>query len=48
VVLYRIDGGGHTWPNGRQYAPRFLVGRTTRDVDGTRAIFDFFARHVRR
>jgi polyhydroxybutyrate depolymerase len=48
VVLYRVDGGGHTWPNGRQYAPRFLVGRTTRDVDGTRAIFDFFARHVRR
>jgi polyhydroxybutyrate depolymerase len=47
VALYRVDGGGHTWPNGRQYAPRFLVGRITHDLDGTRAIFDFFARHAR-
>jgi len=48
VVLYRVDGGGHTWPNGAQYAPRFIVGRVTHDIDGTREIFDFLARHVRR
>jgi polyhydroxybutyrate depolymerase len=48
VVLYRVDGGGHTWPNGLQYLPRFLVGRVTHDVDGTREIFDFLARHARR
>jgi polyhydroxybutyrate depolymerase len=47
VVLYRVEGGGHGWPGGRQYFPRFIVGRVTHDVDGTRAIFDFFARHTR-
>jgi len=45
VVLYRIVGGGHTWPGGQQYLPRLLVGRVCRDIDGTRTIFDFFARH---
>lgn len=47
VVLVRIEGGGHTWPGGRQYLPRFLVGRVCRDFDGTKTIFDFFARHHR-
>jgi polyhydroxybutyrate depolymerase len=48
VLLYRVEGGGHTWPGGRQYLPRFVGGRVTRDLDGTRAIFDFFACHTRR
>jgi polyhydroxybutyrate depolymerase len=48
VVLYRVEGGGHTWPDGRQYLPTFVVGRITHDLDGTQAIFDFFARHTRR
>ena len=47
VVLYRIEGGGHTWPGGRQYLPRALVGRVCRDFDATETIFDFFARHRR-
>lgn len=47
VVLYRIQGGGHTWPGGQQYLPRFMIGRVTRDIDGARVIFDFFARHRR-
>ena len=42
VVLYRIEGGGHTWPSGRQYLPRFLVGRVNRDIDGAREIWSFF------
>jgi polyhydroxybutyrate depolymerase len=48
VVLYRIEGGGHTWPEGSQFLPRVMIGRVTHDIDGTRAIFDFFARHARR
>jgi len=46
VTLYRIEGGGHTWPGGPQYLPRFLVGPTNRDIDGTAHILDFFARHA--
>ena len=32
VVLYRIEGGGHTWPGGRQYLPVRLVGSVSRDL----------------
>jgi polyhydroxybutyrate depolymerase len=42
VVLYRIDGGGHTWPDGRQYLPMRLIGRTTRDINGCDEIWAFF------
>lgn len=45
VILYEIQGGGHTWPGGVQYAPEFLVGKTCREVDANRVIWDFFARH---
>lgn len=47
VVLYAIEGGGHTWPGGRQYAPAFIVGRTTRDIDGCALIWAFFKAHAR-
>ena len=42
VVLYEIKGGGHTWPGGYQYFPEFLIGKTNRDLDASRAIWDFF------
>ena len=42
VVLYRIEGGGHTLPGGRQYLPTRTVGHTCRDFDGARAIAEFF------
>ena len=49
VVLYRIDGGGHTWPGpGRQTAISGIVGRTSRDIDATAEIWEFFARAARR
>ncbi len=47
VVLYTIEGGGHTWPNGRQYLPRAVVGRVSRDIDANRVIWEFFANHPR-
>lgn len=43
VVLYRIEGGGHTWPSGRQYAPRFVVGRVNKDIDGAEEVWSFFS-----
>jgi polyhydroxybutyrate depolymerase len=43
VELYTIEGGGHTWPGGPDAARR--VGKVSREIDGTAAIWDFFARH---
>lgn len=45
VVLYTIEGGGHTWPGGPAAARR--VGRASREIDATGAIWDFFQRHPR-
>ncbi len=42
VVLYEIAGGGHTWPGGRAYLPKFLVGPVCRDLDGSAILRDFF------
>jgi polyhydroxybutyrate depolymerase len=45
VVLYAIEGGGHTWPGGPAVAAR--VGRASREVDATSTIWEFFQRHPR-
>jgi polyhydroxybutyrate depolymerase len=45
VVLYKIEGGGHTWPGGPQYFPKALIGRVCRDIDATQVIWDFFKAH---
>lgn len=46
MVLYRIDGGGHTWPMGAPYAPR-LAGRVSQEIDGTAVIWDFLRQYRR-
>lgn len=43
VVLFTIEGGGHTWPGGPPVGRS--VGRVTRDLDATRVMLDFFDRH---
>lgn len=45
MVLYRVNGGGHTWPSGVQYLPAAIVGKTSRDIQATGLIREFFARH---
>jgi polyhydroxybutyrate depolymerase len=45
VALYTIQGGGHTWPGGSQYLPQRWIGRTTRQINATAVIADFFSRH---
>lgn len=47
VILYAIDGGGHTWPGGFQYLPKWVIGKTSRDIDASVVIWDFFKRHSR-
>ncbi|OBK13757.1 PHB depolymerase family esterase [Mycobacterium sp. 1245852.3] len=47
VVFYKIDRGGHTWPGGKQYLPAAVIGPTTRALDGSEAIAQFFLAHAR-
>lgn len=47
VVLDALEGGGHTWPGGAQYAPRILIGRVCPEPDATLAIWEFFREHPR-
>jgi polyhydroxybutyrate depolymerase len=46
VILYSVEGGGHTWPGGK-HLPESLVGRTTRDISATRLMWAFFLQHPR-
>lgn len=47
VILYVIDGGGHTWPGGFQYLPAWIIGKTCKDIDANEIIWAFFKRHSR-
>lgn len=42
VSLVAVEGGGHTWPGGYQYMPERFIGKTSRDIDASRMIWDFF------
>jgi polyhydroxybutyrate depolymerase len=44
VVLYTIQGGGHTWPGGGPM-PEWFVGSTTTSVDASRQAWAFFQAH---
>ncbi len=45
VVLYRVNGGGHTWPGGHQYMSERFIGKTSRDFSATETIWQFFKLH---
>lgn len=47
VLLYTVNGGGHTWPGGSQYLPEFVVGKVSNDMESNQAIWGFFAAHRR-
>jgi polyhydroxybutyrate depolymerase len=44
VIYYEISGGGHTWPGG-SVQPEALLGKTSRDIDASTIIWEFFSRH---
>ncbi len=37
VILFKVDGGGHTWPGGPLYSP--YVGKVTTHIDGSALIW---------
>ncbi len=45
ILLYMIEGGGHTWPGGAQFLPVDVIGYVDRDFNATVAIWDFFKKH---
>ncbi|MBU7017912.1 MAG: phospholipase [Theionarchaea archaeon] len=47
VILYAIEGGGHTWPGGLQYASEYIISRTCYDINASEVIWQFFSEHVR-
>lgn len=44
MILYTVEGGGHTWPGGKSL-PEWMVGRTTRDISATQVMWAFFLQH---
>jgi len=48
VILYTIYNGGHTWPDGYQYFPEVLVGRTSHDINANTVIWEFFSSHPKK
>ncbi|HMB06094.1 MAG TPA: PHB depolymerase family esterase [Isosphaeraceae bacterium] len=46
VILYAIEGGGHTWPG--QEPPIPFLGKSTRDISANDLIWDFFQKHPMR
>lgn len=47
VVFIQVNGGGHTWPGGHQYARERLIGKTSRDFNANDIIWEFFKQHSR-
>jgi len=45
VILYTIEGGGHTWPGGK-HLPGWIFGRTTDDINASTAMWEFFGQHL--
>lgn len=47
VVLCKIEGGGHTWPSGKQYMPESKVGPVSYDLSFDQ-IWEFFRNHYKK
>jgi polyhydroxybutyrate depolymerase len=44
VVLYTVQGGGHTWPGGKPL-PEWFVGTTSNSIEATSQMWAFFREH---
>ncbi|WP_345100165.1 alpha/beta hydrolase family esterase [Mucilaginibacter panaciglaebae] len=45
VISYTIKNGGHTWPGGWQYFPKFIIGKTTHNLNACEEIWNFFKQY---
>jgi polyhydroxybutyrate depolymerase len=42
VELWRVNGGGHSWPGGPRVFPSFISGTISQQIDATEVIWRFF------
>lgn len=42
VIGYTITNGGHAWPGGFEYLPKIIIGITTKNLDASQVIWNFF------
>jgi polyhydroxybutyrate depolymerase len=42
VEAYIVAGGGHAWPGGWPYLGSWLIGVTSKNLDASQALWDFF------
>lgn len=47
VVGYVVTGGGHTWPQGKQYLRERIIGKTSQDMNGCEEVWAFLRRWQR-
>ena len=47
VIVYTLEGGGHTWPGGKAYLPESIIGKTSGNMDASEVLWEFFAKHSR-
>jgi len=47
VVVYTVEGGGHTWPGGKAYLPESIVGKTSGNMDASEVLWEFFSKRSR-
>jgi polyhydroxybutyrate depolymerase len=45
VLLYRVEGGGHTWPGGFPVQKPLMLGRHSTELDAGETIARFFLEH---
>lgn len=46
VILYQVNGMGHTWPQGLQYGFEQNIGTVSQEFNGSRAILEFLLGHT--
>jgi polyhydroxybutyrate depolymerase len=42
VIGYTVVDGGHIWPGGSQYLPKFIIGKNSNNLNACRVILGFF------
>ena len=42
VTGITVNNGGHTWPGGTQYLPKFIIGKVAHNLNACEAIWQFF------
>jgi polyhydroxybutyrate depolymerase len=47
VVLYTVEGGGHTWPGGPQYLPVSMIGKASQQMNASEMIWNDLKKYSR-